>query len=315
LNELISVILPVFNERLEWLNLSIESILNQQNCNFELIIVNDNPEDNNLKKALDKYCENSRIRIIYNKENIGIVGSLNKAISVAKGVYIARMDADDISLPNRLNTELQMMLNDQVDFIMTGVEQINEEGTFLSNDHYNMLSSEKIAKRLKYKSLGAHPTWLVKKVVFDCLNGYRNIQYAEDLDFGIRALESGYKLLLIPDITLQYRIRENSITQSKQVDMMLIATYIRKIYRSKKYKLIDIDTSTINNASKQIQGIERIRFKKFLSKRRVALDKIRKGQILNGVTTYLLASIVSFKYLFYFNNDVIYELNHKIRKF
>ena len=103
---LISVILSTYNEPCDMIVKSIDSILNQTYRTFELILINDNPAREELDILLNKY-EKSDSRIIYNKntENEGLVYCLNKAVGLATGDYIARMDADDISRPDRL--ELQ----------------------------------------------------------------------------------------------------------------------------------------------------------------------------------------------------------------
>lgn len=97
----ISVIMSAYNESFDELNKSIDSIINQTYQNIEFIIVSDNPENKNIKMAVQA-ANDQRIKFIENKENIGLVQSLNRAISKATGKFIARMDADDISRKNRL---------------------------------------------------------------------------------------------------------------------------------------------------------------------------------------------------------------------
>ena len=106
----ISVIMSVYKEPLDWLRQSIDSILNQTFSDFEFIIICDNPQYIEGAHLLREYEKNdSRIRLIFNDINIGLTKSLNKGLSVAKGEYIARMDADDISMKDRFS--------EQVDFL------------------------------------------------------------------------------------------------------------------------------------------------------------------------------------------------------
>lgn len=106
----ISVIMSVYNEPIEWLNMAVESILNQTYRDFEFIIVNDNPSRLENKEVLELIAKrDTRVRIISNEENIGLTKSLNKAIALCKGQYIARMDADDYSYPHRLEIQLRFM--------------------------------------------------------------------------------------------------------------------------------------------------------------------------------------------------------------
>src|SRR5438094_2743094 len=95
---LISVLLPVYNAS-AYLATAIESILTQTFRNYELIIINDGSTDDSL--SIIRSFTDDRIKLIDNPANIGLIESLNKGIDLARGKYIARMDADDISLPTR----------------------------------------------------------------------------------------------------------------------------------------------------------------------------------------------------------------------
>ena len=107
---IISVIMSVYNEPLDWVQESIDSILQQTFGNFEFIIINDNPNNKELFDFLiTNKIKDNRIIIINNDENIGLTKSLNKGLERAKGEYIARMDADDISLPERLEKQINFL--------------------------------------------------------------------------------------------------------------------------------------------------------------------------------------------------------------
>ena len=102
----ISVIMSAYKEDEKWLRASIESILNQSFQDFEFIIVLDNPDAKKLDYIIKEYKERfSKIKYFKNKKNMGLVYSLNFALKHAKGEYIARMDADDIEIPTRLEEE------------------------------------------------------------------------------------------------------------------------------------------------------------------------------------------------------------------
>ena len=99
----VSVIMSTYKEPIDWIRQSIDSILNQTFSEFEFIIVVDNPKYKELISVLNDYAEaDNRICIMVNENNIGLVKSLNKALSQCNGEYIVRMDADDISLPERI---------------------------------------------------------------------------------------------------------------------------------------------------------------------------------------------------------------------
>lgn len=109
-NPKVSVIMSVYKEPVEWLHESIDSILNQTFTDFEFIIICDNPSYDEGIALLYAYKEKDhRIVLIENEKNLGLTKSLNKGITVAKGDFIARMDADDISLPERFEKQMSLL--------------------------------------------------------------------------------------------------------------------------------------------------------------------------------------------------------------
>ena len=120
-------IMSAYNESFDELSRSIDSIINQTYKNIEFIIVSDNPENKEIKKAV-QVANDQRIKYLENKENVGLVQSLNRAISEATGSIITRMDADDISKKTRLKDELQYMQQNNLDIVGTFIEIIDEKG-------------------------------------------------------------------------------------------------------------------------------------------------------------------------------------------
>ena len=105
-NVKISVILSAYNEEERWFRKAVESILNQSFKEFELILILDNPNNELLDKIIKEYKEkDSRIIYIKNEKNLGLVESLNRGIKASSGLYIARMDADDIAKPTRIEKQ------------------------------------------------------------------------------------------------------------------------------------------------------------------------------------------------------------------
>ena len=103
---LISVVMSIYHEPILWISQAIDSILNQSFSDLEFVIVNDNPSRLENYLLLDRYEKaDERVHIIHNAMNLGLTCSLNIAIKATNGRYIARMDADDVSLPERLKTQ------------------------------------------------------------------------------------------------------------------------------------------------------------------------------------------------------------------
>ncbi len=128
-NPKVSVIMSVYNGD-KYLREAIESILNQTFTDFEFIIVNDGSTDNSLE-IIESY-DDERIKTINNKKNIGLTKSLNKALKFAKGKYIARQDADDVSLPNRFEKQVEYLdSHPEVALVGTSVYLIDENGKII----------------------------------------------------------------------------------------------------------------------------------------------------------------------------------------
>ena len=107
-NPLVSVIIPCYNAE-KYVEEAVRSIMTQTYKNIEILVTEDCSTDNTLKILKNLEKEDSRIKVIQNKKNLKIVKSLNNMINIAQGKYIARMDADDISLPERIEKQVRFM--------------------------------------------------------------------------------------------------------------------------------------------------------------------------------------------------------------
>ena len=210
MNDLVSVIMSTYNESECQLSASIESILNQSYRNIEFVIVNDNPQNETLHQVLDKYSrQDGRIVVVENPENMGLVNSLNKAISVAKGEYLARMDADDIAKPDRIQKQMEFLKNIGLDFIGGYICLIDEDGNSMNRTMKFPVKHNQIRRGMYWGSCIPHPTWLIRREVYESLGGYRQIPYAEDYDFILRVLKTKFRTGNVPNVLLEYRIRSS----------------------------------------------------------------------------------------------------------
>ena len=149
------------------------------------------------------------------------------------------MDADDISLPDRFKDQLKYIQDKNYDLIGGITQMIDENGDLIYSIQKVPTNYDKIKKILKYGQCIAHPTWFGKKVVFETLNGYREIPLCEDYDFTLRAVLSGYRISNLNKIVLQYRMTNNSISRQNLFEQYLYMTYITKQY--KQGKISDIE--------------------------------------------------------------------------
>lgn len=224
MGELVSVIMSTYNEKRTELEQSINSILTQSYKDIEFIVVNDNPDNEMIREVLDQY-EKEGILIIHNERNLGITESLNRALRQARGKYIARMDADDISYSSRIQNQVEYIKENQLDMIGTYVQIINQDG---QKGQVVKLETncKKICRKLSRGNQLVHPSWLGKKELFDQLGGYRSIPLCEDYDFLLRAKKQGAQMGNLPFVELEYRIRENSISNENAAKQMAMALYI-----------------------------------------------------------------------------------------
>ena len=162
----IDVLLPVYNEPLEYVSKSVQSILNQTYLNFKLIVIFDSPSNLEAISYVEKLiASDPRIFTIKNEKNLGLVASLNKGIAYCTGDYVARMDADDISEPNRFEKQLKYLDDNDFDFIGSNVIWFNDEKNICQ---YQLPTSNNDIKRmLKHGSIYCHPTFFFKREILD----------------------------------------------------------------------------------------------------------------------------------------------------
>lgn len=251
--ETISVLMCTFREPMEWIKLSLESILKQSYKKIEIILIVDDPDNEELINFLELYAsDDKRIRIIINNENIGLVKSLNKGLHYCSGKYIARMDADDIALPTRLEEELNFLVNNDLDVVGCRFESFSDDKILGSRSVPTTIN--KCNKMLNYTNCVGHPTWLVKKEVYFELKGYRNIYGCEDYDFLMRAVLLNYRIACINKILLKYRNNKNSISGKNYYLQRITSMKMQKLYRKKNI----MDINSYNNWFNSKQKLEEI---------------------------------------------------------
>ncbi|MCI9582933.1 glycosyltransferase [Clostridiaceae bacterium] len=233
---MISVVMSTYNETAEELRGSINSILKQSYQDMEFIILNDNPERDDLKEILKFYGNSdTRISVIDNKKNMGLAASLNVGIREANGEYIARMDADDISLPHRLEKELDFLKRNGLDLASCFVVRMDEDGKELPADEQeNAFTLTDAGSLLPIINFIKHPAVLGKTEVFRELNGYRALVPAEDYDLWLRMVSGGFRIGCMEERLLKYRVRRTGISKSNQYMQYITAGYARNLYKERR---------------------------------------------------------------------------------
>lgn len=213
-NPKVTVLMSVYNGE-KYLYEAIDSILNQTFKDFEFLIINDGSTDG-IADILKSY-EDPRIKIINNEKNIGLTKSLNVGLKMVKGKYIARQDADDISMPERLEKEVVFLDNNKnVGLVGTYYFVINEKGKILHTIKCLTESRELNEKLLEGNQFG-HGLIMFRKECIDKVGAYREeFIFAQDFDFCLRIAEI-YNVANIPEHLYKWRLNLKSISVTKKI--------------------------------------------------------------------------------------------------
>ncbi len=233
-NEKVNVLMCVYKEKIEVAKTAILSIIQQTYSNVELIVVIDNPERTDVINLLETLKKEKPIRYCVNSQNLGLPNSLNAGLKMCDAPYIARMDADDISISDRIEKQLFFLHQSHSDIVGGYIDLIDEEDIFVRKRKNFPVKDKYIREMLYYRDCIPHPTWFVKKELYDKLQGYRDIPFSEDYDFLVRAALSGARFGVLPQVCLKYRISSNGITQKNLALQKLLSRYIQQQYRLKE---------------------------------------------------------------------------------
>ena len=236
MEKLISVIMSTYNESETELKEAIESILNQSYENFEFIIIQDNPENYKAKHLLEAYQnKDMRIKLYFNKENLGLAASLNKGIEKSKGDYIARMDADDLSYDNRFEIQINFLENNkEIDFVSSSIDIFDGEKII-----YKRMAKKYPQKEdLLFGPCFIHPAIIFRAESIKKAGGYKIEKYTrrtEDYDLFMRMYAMGMKGYNFEKSLLRYTESDVTIRKRKyryRIDEAII--------RYKGFKTLDL---------------------------------------------------------------------------
>lgn len=212
----VSVIMGVYNiDDREILNKSIKSILNQSFSDFEFIICDDGSTDNTLEVVREICGEDKRVKIISNDVNKGLAYVLNKCLKIARGEYIARMDADDESLLNRFEKQVDFLDSNESFGVVQSNANVFDENGIWGELVYNEILDKK--DFLKNNPL-IHPCVMIRKSAYDLVENYRDIAKTvrvEDYDLFFRMLEKGIKMYTIQEKLFNYRVDKTMASRKK----------------------------------------------------------------------------------------------------
>ncbi|MBL7196754.1 MAG: glycosyltransferase [Candidatus Omnitrophica bacterium] len=233
----ISVIMSVYNSE-RYLREAFESILNQTFSNFEFIIVDDGSTDKSWEMLKEFKVKDSRIKLIKNENNIGLTKSLNKALRICRGEYIARQDADDISLPNRLEKELSFLeKNREYGILGSAYREKDEEKDTVNKPKVMLcLRDKEIRKNIIKFNPFCHSSVLFRKKIIGTI-GYYNEQfkYSQDYELWFRILKY-HKGANLEDVLIYRRLFSVNIS-NKRLRKQIIYAIKAKIFGISSLKL------------------------------------------------------------------------------
>ena len=298
---LVSVVMPVFNGA-RYLGAAIQSLLEQTLAEFELIVVDDGSTDETPAIVERFLRQDQRLRFFRSPRNLGISLTLNRGLAVARGIFIARMDADDVALPHRLARQVSFLEeHPEIALVGTAMRYIDENGTVIGTANC-VTGWEKIQKIVHLRSPAAHPTWMFRRSLLSTLGGYRNNPPAEDYDFVLRLITNGGRIDNIPDVSLLHRIAEGNTVSERALEQQLAIEYVLRLYHQRRRRghddFSETDFARAVKASAASHALHRLSLVPY----RTAFRYRSQGMRLRSLALYALSALLS-----------PYQLKHIIR--
>tara|TARA_B100001175_G_scaffold198647_1_gene168694 strand:+ start:443 stop:1144 length:702 start_codon:yes stop_codon:yes gene_type:complete len=209
--DLVSFIMSTYNSE-ETVSKSIDSMLNQTYENIEILIVDDCSNDNTYKICENYSRTNENIFIYRNNKNIGLTKSLNKLLNHSKGTYIARQDADDTSMPERIQKQFEFINSNKLDGCSARSNIIGHRRVIPGLSYFFP-----IKLIMKYKNPFIHGTLFIKKSVLSNLGGYdERFIYSQDYKLMSDILQNGYRVSIIKTPLYNLNFSNNISTKFKK---------------------------------------------------------------------------------------------------
>lgn len=220
----LTVIMSTYNAG-EFLNEALESISKQTFEDFTVKIIDDNSTDHTVSIINEWSEKDSRIELVkVNKENCGLTRNLNYLINLSESKFIARMDSDDIALPERFEKQFQFLeKNPEISVLGTWAFNVNEQGKIL-NKRYVPIDINGIKKMIGKANPIIHPTAMMRTEQIRSVGGYNeNFRVAQDYELWFRCLSKGLLLANLPEFLFKYRVIEGHVSKRKMSHRILDA--------------------------------------------------------------------------------------------
>ncbi len=236
--------MSVFNDS-KYLDQSIKSILKQSYSNFEFIIIDDGSKDKTYEIVNRNMRIDNRIKF-FKRDHYGLASSLNFGISKAKGKYIARMDADDISHYKRFEKQIHILKNQNVDIVGSNITYIDKSGKLLGEKICFPKNDIEIKWNLLFTNPIAHSTVMMKKSIFTNRFSY-NVDYKYSQDYALwNKLSKNYKFYNIQEILLKFRLKNDNVKINSQMDYII---------KNQKSLLSQVDSDISNEKTRSFNTL------------------------------------------------------------
>lgn len=222
---LVTVLMPAYNAE-KHIREAIDSILQQTCTDFEFLIIDDGSTDSTAD-IINEYND-TRIKLIRNGDNKGLIYSLNYGLDIAKGKYIARMDADDISLDTRFEKQVNFLENN-IDVTILGTA-FSFLGTSYEIHHPNY--NDEIRIKLLDDVSFAHPTIMMRREAIKDIRYNSSYKYIEDYQYWVMLAVNNLKMANLDEVLLEYRQHEDQVTSQNFEKQQIVKTQIKKEYLS-----------------------------------------------------------------------------------
>ena len=237
----ISVIMSVYNGE-DYLAETLESVVNQTFKNWELIVINDCSTDSTAKILEEFSLRDERIKVHSNEVNLRLPSSLNKAISLSTGKYIARMDADDICLPKRFEKQFEFM-EENSDVALSSCRFMTvKNGVYSSGGAGGRCDCNALKAMLLVSNPILHPGVIAKADVMKKFNYDTTLTCTEDLELWTRMVIQNQKITILPECLLIYRLHDKQITSTTIERQHTEVVKIQQKYYGSLFEIMDEET-------------------------------------------------------------------------
>lgn len=240
---LVSIIMSEYNTPEELLEESIKSLLKQTYKNFEMILIDDCGRTN-VEEFVKKFND-KRIKVYKNSSNMGLVKSLNRALELAKGKYIVRMDTDDWCYPDRIEKQVEFIKNHPEFAVVSGRANFFDGNEIFGETKFSGEVTKEIA--LSGGTPIVHPTVIANIEIIKKVGGYPDYKRCEDFALWLELLINDYRLYVMDDILIKYHLSERDYSKRtlktrKDFFRLLKEKYVKLQPKKLRYYMVVLKT-------------------------------------------------------------------------